>query len=83
MEMFQVNNEVSAKLVSENFLFVVNHYNFTRQLKRNVKVDHVNTEKFDKQSVSYFRPKIWNSILEEKIFFAAFKTKIKCWKLIG
>ena len=48
-------------------------------------VDHVNTKECDKQSVSYFGPKIWNFITQEtKILttLAAFKTKIKHWKPI-
>ena len=62
IEMFKVNNGLSVQLVSENFHFAENHYNFRHQPGAKFKVDHVNTETYGKQSVSYFGPKIWNSI---------------------
>ena len=71
--------------ISENFHFVQNHYNFRRQSGKKFKVDHVETETYGKQSISYFGPKIWNSIPQEiknVTTLAAFKTKIKHWKPI-
>ena len=83
--MFKVNNGLSVQLVSENFHFVENHYNFRHQSGKKFKVDHVETETYGKQSISYFGPKIWNSIPQEiknVTTLAAFKTKIKYWKPI-
>ena len=57
IEMFKVNNGLSAELVGENFHFAENHYNFRLQSGTKFKVDHVKTETHDKQSISYFRPK--------------------------
>ena len=53
IEMFKVNNGLSVKLVDENFHFAENHYNFRHQSGTKFKVDHVNTETYGKQSVSY------------------------------
>ena len=85
IEMFKVNNGLSVQLVSENFHFVENHYNFRHESDKKFKVDHVETETYGKQSISYFEPKIWNSIPQEiknVKTLAAFKTKIKHWKTI-
>ena len=82
-EMFKVSNGLSVQLVSENFHFAENHYNFRHQSETKFKVYHVNTERYGKQSVSYFGPKIWNSIPQEiknVKTLTAFKTKIKRWK---
>ena len=81
--MFKVNNGQSVQLISENLHFAENHYNFRHQPRTKFKVDHVNTEIYGKQSVSYFQPKIWNSIpkkIKNVIILAAFKIKIKHWK---
>ena len=83
--MFKVNNGLSVQLVSENLHFAENHYNCRHQLGTKFKVDHVETETYGKQSISYFAPKIWNSIPQEiknVTTLAAFKTKIKQWKPI-
>ena len=83
--MFKVNNGLSLQLVSENFQFAENHYNFRHQSKKKFKVDHVETETYGKQSISYLGPEIWNSVPQEiktVTTLAAFKTKIKHWKLI-
>ena len=83
--MFKVNIGLSVELVSENCHFAENHCNFRHQLGTKFKVDHVKTETYGKQSISYLRPKIWNSIPQEIKNFttlAAFKTKIKRWKPI-
>ena len=63
--MFKVNNGLSVQLVRENFHFVENHYNFRNQSGKKFKVNHVETETCGKQSISYFGPKIWNSIPQE------------------
>ena len=49
-----MNNRLSMELVSENFHFTEIHYNFRHQLETRFKVDYVNTDKYGKQSVSYF-----------------------------
>ena len=80
IEMLKVNNGLLVQLVGENFHFVENHYNFIHESGKKFKVDHVETETCGKQSISYFRPKIWNSIRQEiknVTTLAAFKTKIK------
>ena len=80
IEMFKVNNGLSVQLVIR-----YNHYNFRHESDKKFKVDHVETETYGKQSISYFRPKIWNSIPQEiknVKTLAAFKTKIKHWKPI-
>ena len=80
-----MNNGLPVQLISENFYFAENHYNFRYQSKTKFKVDHINTETYGKLSVSYFGPKIWNSTPQEiknVITLAAFKTKIKRWKHI-
>ena len=85
IEMFKVNNGLSVQLVSENFHFVENHYNFRHQSGKKFKVDHVKTETYGKQSISYHGNKIWNSIMQEiknVTDLAAFKIKIKCSKPI-
>ena len=85
IEMFKVNNGLSVQLVRENFHFVENHYNFRHQSRKKFKVNHVETETYGKQSISYFGPKIWNSIPQEiknVTNLATFKTKIKHWKPI-
>ena len=85
IEMFKVNNGLSVQLVRENFHFVENHYNFRHQSGKKLKVNHVETETYGKQSISYFGPKIWNSIPQEiknVTNLATFKTKIKHWKPI-
>ena len=85
IEMFKVNNGLSVQLVSENFHFAENHYNFRHQLGTKFKVDHVKTETYAKQSVLYLGHKIWNSIPQETknvTTLATFKTKIKRWKPI-
>ena len=43
-----------------------NHYNFKHQSETKFKVNHIYTEKYGKQSLSYLGPKIWNSIPQEK-----------------
>ena len=58
IEIFKVNNGLSVQLVSENFHFAENHYNFRHPPGSKFKFDHVNTETYDKQSKSYLRPKI-------------------------
>ena len=58
IEMFKVNNGLSVQLVSENFHFAENHYNFRHQSGTKFKVDHVETETYGKQSISYFGRKI-------------------------
>ena len=65
LEMFKVNNGLSVQLVSENFHFAENHYNFRQQSRTKFKVDRVNTETYGKQSVSYQRPNTSNSIPQE------------------
>ena len=85
IEMFKVNNGLSVQLVSENFHFAENHYNLRHQSGTKLKVDHVKTKTYGKQSISYLGPKIWNSRPQEKkkvTTLAAFKFKIKCWKPI-
>ena len=85
IEMFKVNNGLSVQLVSENFHFVENHYNFRHQSGKIFKVNHVETETYGKRSISYFGPKIWNSIPQEiknVTNLTTFKTKIKHWKSI-
>ena len=64
-EIFKVNNKLSVQLVSENFHFADNHYNFRHQSGTKFKVDHVETKTYGKQSISYLGPKIWNSIPQE------------------
>ena len=66
IEMFKVNNGLSVQLVSENFHFPENHYNFRHQSGTKLKVDHVKTKTYGKQSISYLGPKIWNSKPQEK-----------------
>ena len=63
--MFKVNNGLLVQLVRENFHFAENHYSFRHQSGTKFKVDHVETETYDKQSISYFGPKIWNYIPQE------------------
>ena len=58
--MFKVKNGLSVQLDNEYFHFAEKDYNFRHEPKTKFKVDHVNTEKFSKQSVSYFGPKIWH-----------------------
>ena len=58
IEMFKVNNGLLVKLVSENFHFAENHYNFRRKSGTKFKVDHAKTEIYGMQSVSYLGPKI-------------------------
>ena len=84
IEIFKVNNGLSVYLVSENFYFAENHYNMRHESGTKFKLDHVKTETYDKQSVSYFGLKIWNSIPQEikNVTLAAFKPKIKRWKPI-
>ena len=53
--MFKVNNGLSVQLVSDNFDFVENH-NFRHQSGKKFKVDHIETETYGKQSISYFGP---------------------------
>ena len=62
--MFKVNNGLLVQVVCENL--AENHYNFRHQSGTKFKVDHVNTQTYGKQSVSYFGPKTWNSIPKEK-----------------
>ena len=64
IEMFKVNNGLLVQVVSENFS--EKHYNFRHQSGTKFTVDHVNTQTYGKQSVSYFGPKTWNSIPKEK-----------------
>ena len=52
IEMFNVNNGLSVQLFSENFHFAENHYNFRHQSGTKLKVDHVKTETYGKQSVT-------------------------------
>ena len=83
--MFKVNNGLSVQLVSENFHFAENHYNFRHQSGTKFKVDHVETETYGKQSIPYCGPEIWISIPQEMknvTTLAACKTKIKHCKLI-
>ena len=82
--MFKKNNGLPVQSVRENFHFVINHYHFKHQSGTKL-VDHVYTKKYGKQSVSYLGPKIWCFItqkLKNVTTLAAFKTKIKRWKLI-
>ena len=48
IEMFKVNDGLSVQLVSENFHFVENHYNFRHQSGKKIKVDHVEIETYAK-----------------------------------
>ena len=85
IEMFKVNNGLSVQLVSENFHFAENHYNFRHQSGTKFRADHAKTERYGKQSVSYLGPKIWNCIpqkIKNVTTLAAFKIKIKRWKPI-
>ena len=52
IEMFNVNNGLSVQLFSENFHFAENHYSFRHQSGTKLKVDHVKTETYGKQSVT-------------------------------
>ena len=84
-ELLKVNYGLLVQLVSENFHFGENDYNFRHQSGTKFKLDHVATETHGKQSISYLEPKIWNSTPQEIKNFttlAAFKTKIKHWKPI-
>ena len=63
--MFKVNNGPSVQLDSKNFHYAKNLYNFRHQSGTKFRVDHVNTEKYGKHSVSYLRHNIWISILQE------------------
>ena len=54
--MIKVNNGLSVQLVSDNFHFVENHYNFRHQSGKKFKVDHIEIETYGKQSISYFGP---------------------------
>ena len=66
IEMFKVNNGLSVPLVSVNFHFVESHLNFRHESGKKFKVNHAETETYGKQSISYFGPKIWNSIPQER-----------------
>ena len=57
--MFKVNNGLSVQLFSENFHFAENHHNFRHQTRTKFKADHVKTETYGKQSISYLGPKIY------------------------
>ena len=48
IEMFKVNNGLSVQLVSANFHFAENHYNFRHQSGTKFKVDHTETETYGK-----------------------------------
>ena len=78
IEMFKVSNGLSVQLVSEN-------HDFRHQPGTKFKVDHVNTETYGKQSVSYQGPKIWNSVPQEikNVTTLQFKTKIKLWRIFS
>ena len=65
IEMFKVNNGLSVQLVSENFHFAENHYNFRHQSGTKFKFDHIEAKAYGKQSMSYLGPKIWISIRQE------------------
>ena len=52
IEMFNVNKGLSVQLFSENFHFAENHYSFRHQSGTKLKVDHVKTETYGKQSVT-------------------------------
>ena len=85
IEMFKVNNKLSVQLVSENFHFADNHYNFRHHSGTKFKVDHVETKTYGKQTISYLGHKIWNSIPQEiksVTTLAALKTKMRHWKPI-
>ena len=56
--MFKVNKGLSVQLVSEDFHFAENHYNFRHQSETKFKVDDVETKTYGKQSIPYFGPKI-------------------------
>ena len=85
IEMFKVIKGLSVQLVSKDFHFTENHYNFRHQSGTKFKIDHVETKTYGKQSIPYFGPKIWNSITQDiknVTTLASFKTKIKYWKPI-
>ena len=63
--MFKKNNGLLVLLVSRNFHFAENHYNFKHQPGTKFKVNHVKSETYGKQSISYLGPKIWNPIPQE------------------
>ena len=65
IEMFKVSNGLPLQLVSENFHFAENHYNFRHQSGTKFKVDHVETVTYGKKYMPYLEPKILNSILQE------------------
>ena len=48
----EVNKGLSIQLVNENSHFSENHYNFRHQSGTKLKVDHVKTETYGKQSIS-------------------------------
>ena len=78
--MFKANNGLLVQLVSQNFHFAENHYNFRHQSGTKFKIDHVYTETCSKQPVSYHGPKMWNSIPQEiktVTTLATFKNTIK------
>ena len=83
MVMFKVNNELSVQLVMK--IFILGRIIVRHQSGIKFKFDHVKTETYGKQSVSCFEPKIWISIpqkIKNVTTLAAFKIKIKPWKLI-
>ena len=52
---------ITLNINQKQSLRLVKHQSETK-----FKVDHIFTEKYGKQSVSYLGPKIWNSIPQEK-----------------
>ena len=76
----KMNNGLSVLLVSKNFHFAENYYNFRHESGTKFKIDHIEAETYGKQSISYLGSKIWNSITQEiknVASLAAFKTKRK------
>ena len=75
--MFKVNKEETSKAKKGGSL------KFQTKIRNKIKVDHDGTVKIGNKSVSYFVPKVWNSIAQETknaATLAAFKTKTKFWK---
>ena len=78
--MFQIKHEQSPEIVSDIFAQTTQRYNFSQN--RDFRIRSVKSFYHGSESISYFRPKIWEIVpakIKETNSVNSFKKKIRKW----
>ena len=84
IEMYKVLNDLSPRFMKKLFPFSTNNYNLRH--KKIFKTENIRTVHYGIETISYWGPKIWESLpcdIKYSDNLQIFKKKIKSWKPVG